>query len=146
VSFVKGCYAVIKVTILKIDASFLIGKNLDEKKMNKLRKVVHWLGYAMGEDNVKFGIRSQLTRIVVDQSVKTLGEGMVNLLKNDRGVQADVVVKSNEDQPHFFYELVKPRPGSSSKKDDQVTSEKLHSFDDSGKVVDSEAADLKKTK
>jgi hypothetical protein len=143
VSFVKGCYAVIKVTILKIDAPFLIGKNLDEKKMNKLRKVVHWLGYVMGEDNVKFGIRSQLTRIVVDQSVKTLGEGMMNLLKNEQGVEADVVVKSNEDQPHFFYELVKPRDG---KKDDKITSDKLHSYDDSGNVFATKSVDPKKTK
>jgi hypothetical protein len=137
VSFVKGCYAVIKVTIYKIDAVFLIGKQLDEEKMNKLRKMVHWLGYWMGEDNVKFGIRSQLTRIVVQQSVKTLGDGMKNLLADEQGVEADVVVKSKEDQSHFFYELVKPREGQ---KDDKITSEKLHTVDD-----DSAAAGSKKT-
>jgi hypothetical protein len=81
---------------------------LIEKKMNMLQTGSHWKGYLMGEDNVKFGIRSQLTRLVVDQSVKTLGEGMINKLHNEQGVEADAVVKSNDDQSNFFDELVKP--------------------------------------
>lgn len=90
--------------------------------MNTLQKVIHWLGYLVGEDNIKLDIRSKLTDVVVDQSVNTLGEGMMNLLKNEQGVEANVVVKSKEDQCHFFYELVKPGP-----KKTKVTSEMLDS-------------------
>jgi hypothetical protein len=126
-SYVQGMYAVIKVTIHKIDPIFLMSEHLDEKKMNTLRKAVHWIGYLVGEDNVKFGIRSQLTRIVVEQSIETLGEGMINILHDEQGVEADVVVKSNEEQSDFFYELVKP-----GQSDSEVTSAKLHSFDDKG--------------
>lgn len=126
VCFVKGCYAVIGVIIHKIDVRFLLSQNLNGKKMTFLEKMVHVLGYWIGEDNLKFGIRSQLTQVVVDQSVKTMADGMEQLLKNEQGVEADIVVKSSEDQPHFFYDLVKPN--DAKKKDGNgITSDKLDS-------------------
>lgn len=130
VCFVKGLYAVIKVKILKIDPLFLISQNVDKEKMNTLEKVIHALGYWLGEDSIKLDIRAKLTQVVVDQSVKTLGEGMMNLLKDQQGVEASVVVKSSEDQSHFFYELVKP-----GQKHDKVTSDKLYSVD-KGDTID----------
>ena len=115
--FVKDSYCVIAVKIISVDSVVLIGKSVDgigktAFKMGKtsyLRSFLNCLskiGLNHLRDVIDFFMSKELSTVAEDKMVEIMGEGVMQKLEKQVGIQCAIEVMHSRHQAQYFYKFL----------------------------------------
>ena len=103
VRFVQRNYAVVACSILAVDTMKLLGAKLDAGRLSKFNTMLSLLGSCGMRDSAEFALESQLVQMVEVKLREVMADEIMFKLKNEGGVESHVELKSEAEQPGFFY-------------------------------------------
>lgn len=103
VRFVQRNYAVVACSILAVDTMKLLGAKLDAGRLSKFNTMLSLLGSCGMRDSAEFALESQLVQMVEVKLREAMADEIMFKLKNEGGVESHVELKSEAEQPGFFY-------------------------------------------
>lgn len=115
--FVEKNYAVIAVTIHKVDAMVLVSKQVDGigkaafhvGKVSIGETILDWVGKVSfgAKKSAEYALNSSLVPVVENKMVEMFGPQLMKKLQVRAGVDCVVEVKHAKDQPAYFYKFIK---------------------------------------
>ena len=106
VRFVKDNFAVVSCSIVSVDTLKLLGKRLDPDKMSKFNTMMSLLSSCGMRDSAEFALESQMVQIIEAKLREAMADEIMLKLKNEGGVESHVELKSEAEQPGFFFSML----------------------------------------
>ena len=106
VRFVKQNYAVVSCSIAHVDTMKLLNSKLDANKISKFNTMMSLLGSCGMRDSAEFALESQIVQMVEAKLREAMADEIMFKLKNEGGVDSHVELKSEAEQPAFFYSML----------------------------------------